>query len=310
MKKLLSQLFFFSIMVILASGCTNNQNEYQDNLSKGLNKIKAGDYKAATVYLNNAKKLNNTAEKPKSLLQQVTQLQIANISLEADKFTDAQKQVSALKQGIQKKNSEPAIIVKINNLSKQLESKVLEIDRLEKMLTTAKELEKNAKYKEALSILSDIEKSNSTSKQSEQIKSTGNDLRKEVQNKKELAEIQMKLKILEEKNRTLEGKSKKQAAQKKVAEKAEDFIIEYSFDENGNMYTDYPNGITLTLTVGQKIYLKRTNKDDFERLLASGDILEWKNGSTLVAIHKGAGTIDILPHDDWDKAYTYNVVVK
>ncbi|AYD39837.1 zinc-ribbon domain-containing protein [Clostridium fermenticellae] len=110
-----------------------------------------------------------------------------------------------------------------------------------------------------------------------------------------------------------QGKSK---AKENVKEQQQainsSIIIKYSIDERGYvMDTNYPNGSSIQLKVGQEINLiGNVSSKSSQRVLFDGSIMKSLSSTVIKTTTVGGGDINIIPNSyDWDKAYKYHIVV-
>lgn len=106
----------------------------------------------------------------------------------------------------------------------------------------------------------------------------------------------------------------KEDAQAKAQQQAisNSIVIKYSIDERGYiMESNYPNGSSIQVKLGQKINLVgKISSKSSQRVLADSTVLEFSSGNVIKTISVGGGDINIIPNGyDWEKAYKYHIIV-
>jgi len=89
-------------------------------------------------------------------------------------------------------------------------------------------------------------------------------------------------------------------------------VIHYSIGEDGKIISDYENGTTITMVVGQKLILKKGESYfDDRKLSFDSESINFYGENAIEAIASGTSTLTIIPNEyDWDNAVEYNIIVK
>ncbi|WP_246939614.1 hypothetical protein [Bacillus pinisoli] len=91
----------------------------------------------------------------------------------------------------------------------------------------------------------------------------------------------------------------------------EDIVINYSINDKGVTITDGPTSETINLKIGQKIQLNaQISNNSTERVLVDGTIMEFIDETTIIAVKKGTGDLNILPNENWGIVKVYKIIIE